>query len=313
MIWHLATVHPHGGSGGAAERAVLVLGDRVHDVAEATGTTDWSDMLAVLADWDIAEARLAAAAERLAGRTDAGRALADVDLLAPIPVPGDIYCAGANYTDHVAEMARARGEPPGPTMKDLGETPWFFLKSGRSAVVGPNVAVELPKFASNVDWEIELVAVIGRRAKNVSKADALAHVAGWTIANDLSARDAGRRPKNPPGSPFHYDWLSHKAFDGSCPLGPWITPARHVRDPQRLAMKLWVGDELMQDSSTAAMIFDVAEQIEALTSRVTLHPGDLVLTGTPAGVGSPRKRFLRAGETVRLLIEGIGEFRHALR
>jgi 2-keto-4-pentenoate hydratase/2-oxohepta-3-ene-1,7-dioic acid hydratase in catechol pathway len=119
-----------------------------------------------------------------------------------------------------------------------------------------------------------------------------------------------RREKVPPATPFHYDWVSQKCFDGACPLGPWIVPAAAIGDPQRLGLRLWVGDELMQDSNTARMIFSTAEQIAMLSSRVTLRPGDLILTGTPAGVGMPRGRFLRPGEVVRLWIENIGELEH---
>jgi 2-keto-4-pentenoate hydratase/2-oxohepta-3-ene-1,7-dioic acid hydratase in catechol pathway len=121
-----------------------------------------------------------------------------------------------------------------------------------------------------------------------------------------------KRAKNPPSSPFHYDWLSQKCFDGACPLGPWIVPASDIADPQKLALKLWINDELMQDSHTSRMIFDTAEQIAMLSSRVTLNPGDLILTGTPAGVGAGRGRFLKAGETVKLWIEGIGELSNTM-
>jgi 2-keto-4-pentenoate hydratase/2-oxohepta-3-ene-1,7-dioic acid hydratase in catechol pathway len=238
-----------------------------------------------------------------------GIPLKKAKLLAPIPHPGAIYCAGANYTDHVAEMERAQGREPGPTMKERGEKPWHFIKASR-CVVGPNATVKLPAFSSAVDWEVELVAVIGRRAKDVSVEKALHHVAGYTIANDLSARDAMRRPNNPPTSPFYFDWVSQKCFDGACPLGPWIVPASEMRDPQNLGIRLWVNDELMQDSNTGKMIFSTAEQIAMLSSRVTLWPGDLVLTGTPAGVGMGRQRFLRPGERVRLWIEKVGELHH---
>jgi 2-keto-4-pentenoate hydratase/2-oxohepta-3-ene-1,7-dioic acid hydratase in catechol pathway len=154
--------------------------------------------------------------------------------------------------------------------------------------------------------------VIGKAAKDVTVERALEHVAGYTIANDLSARDVMKREKNPPTSPFHYDWLSQKCFDGACPLGPWIIPASEIPDPQRLGLKLWVNDTLMQDSNTSRMIFTTAEQIAMLSSRVTLYPGDLVLTGTPAGVGMGRRIFLKPGDTVRLWIEGIGELTNTL-
>lgn len=172
--------------------------------------------------------------------------------------------------------------------------------------------MKLPAYSQAVDWEIELAAVIGKTAKDVPVEKALDCVAGYTIANDLSARDAMRREKNPPGSPFHYDWMSQKCFDGACPLGPWIVPAAQIEDPHKLALKLWVNDELMQDSDTGKMIFDTAEQIAMLSSRATLHPGDTVLTGTPAGVGMGRRRFLKSGDVVKLYIEHIGEMTHRM-
>jgi 2-keto-4-pentenoate hydratase/2-oxohepta-3-ene-1,7-dioic acid hydratase in catechol pathway len=297
---------------GAEARAGILVGGEVYDAAKSAGVP--SSVLAILQAGPGARRLLAQAAKRLAGpRSRAkGLPLGRVKLLAPVLYPGNIYCAGANYTDHVAEMERAQGLAPGPTMKELGEKPWHFLKSSRSAVVGPAAKVKIPAYSNAVDWEVELAAVIGRAAKDVTVEQALACVAGYTIANDLSARDAMRRAKNPPGSPFHYDWVSQKCFDGACPLGPWIVPAGELRDPGNLGIRLWVNDELMQDSNTGKMIFSTAEQIAMLSSRLTLQPGDLVLTGTPAGVGMGRKRFLKAGDTVRLWIEGIGELSHSM-
>lgn len=285
-------------------RAGLLVGERVIDAADATGREAWSTVLGALECWEEANAAFA-------GVKDAGDLLLkDVKLLAPLLYPGEIYCAGANYNDHVQEMDRVSGRVPGKNMKELGEKPWFFIKSGRSSVVGPDAQVKLPPYSKAVDWEIELVAVIGREVRNISAQDALTCVAGYTIANDLSARDMMKREKVTPGTPFSFDWLSQKCFDGACPLGPWIVPAADVGNPHELAMQLWIGEELMQDSNTANMIFDTAEQIEMISSRVTLYPGDLVLTGTPAGVGAARKRFLRPGERLRLTIEKIGELRH---
>ena len=290
-------------------RAGLLVNEAVYDLAAATRNAAWSSVLAVLNDWPKAQAALAKAAKATRAK---GLPLAKTKLLAPILYPGNIYCAGANYKDHVAEMDRAQGREPGPTMKDRGEKPWHFVKTSKSSVVGPGAKVKLPAFSKAVDWEVELAAVIGKRAKDVSADKALDCVAGYTIANDLSARDVMRREGNPPTSPFHYDWVSQKCFDGACPLGPWIVPASEIKDPHNLGIKLWIGDELMQDSNTGQMIFDTAEQIAMLSSRVTLQPGDLVLTGTPAGVGMGRKRFLQPGERVRLWIEGIGELTHSM-
>jgi 2-keto-4-pentenoate hydratase/2-oxohepta-3-ene-1,7-dioic acid hydratase in catechol pathway len=296
----------------AGPRAGLLVGERVYDAAQLTGREQWASVVAALQEWTSADTAFREAAKRVAANPAAadGQPLDRARLLAPLLYPGNIYCAGANYTDHFLEMERAAGRANGRNMKELGEQPWFFVKTARGSIVGPGAEVKLPSYSKAVDWEIELAAVIGKPARNVSAGDALDHVAGYTIANDLSARDAMVREKLPPATPFQYDWLSHKCFEGACPIGPWIVPPSELADPHRLAMKLWVGDELMQDSNTGRMIFDIAEQIEMLSSRITLHPGDLVLTGTPAGVGMGRKRFLRPGETVRLWIEGIGEFRH---
>jgi 2-keto-4-pentenoate hydratase/2-oxohepta-3-ene-1,7-dioic acid hydratase in catechol pathway len=150
-------------------------------------------------------------------------------------------------------------------------------------------------------------------AKNVSIERALDYVAGYTIANDLSARDMGRRPHISDGSPFKADWLSHKSFDGSCPMGPWIVPASEVGDPHNLGMKLWVNDVIKQDSNSGQMIFNTNEQIAQLSSRITLHPGDIIMTGTPAGVGAARKEFLKAGDTVKLWIEKIGTLTNKMK
>ena len=299
---------------GREARAGLLVGEKVYDAARVTGKPAWASVLGALADWPRAHREFSAFARRVgSGKGKAkGAPLSRVKLLAPVLYPGNIYCAGANYTDHMAEMARAQGKEPGPTMKDLGEKPWHFVKTSRSSVVGPGARVKLPAYSQKVDWEVELAAVIGKAAKDVPAEKALGCVAGYTIANDLSARDAMKRDKNPPSSPFHYDWVSQKCFEGSCPLGPWIVPAADLGDPHRLGIRLWVNGELMQDSNTSNLIFDTAEQLAMLSSRVTLHPGDLVLTGTPAGVGMGRGRFLKPGDTVKLSIEGIGDLVHTI-
>ena len=297
---------------GRTARAGVLVADAMFDAAKVTGVAGHASVLGVLDDWSRARRLLGQAAKRLEAGRARGIPLKRVKLLAPVLYPGNIYCAGANYTDHMAEMARAQGQAPGPNMKELGEKPWHFVKSSKSSVVGPGARVKLPVYSQMVDWEVELAAVIGRAARDVSVDKALDYVAGYTIANDLSARDVMRRDKNPATSPFHYDWLSQKCFDGACPLGPWIVPASDIPYPQNLALKLWVNDTMMQDSHTGRMIFSTAEQIAMLSSRVTLNPGDLILTGTPAGVGMPRRTFLKAGDTVKLWIEGIGELSHTM-
>ena len=299
---------------GRDARAGVLVADQVFDAAKLTANATHASVLGVLNDWPKASRALAQAAKRIAAGTSRvkGTPLARVKLLAPVLYPGAIFCAGANYRDHAEEMARVSGTPLEKDQRELGLSPWHFIKTARSSVVGPGAKVKLPAYSQMVDWEVELGAVIGRPAKNVTVERALEYVAGYTIGNDLSARDAGRRPHLPDASPFKMDWLGQKCFDGSCPLGPWITPASEIQDPQALAMKLWVNDELMQDSNTKRMIFSTAEQIAQLSTRVTLQPGDLILTGTPAGVGMARRRFLKPGETVRLWIEDIGELRNPL-
>lgn len=305
MSWTLASWRREDG----AERAGVVAGDRVYDAAVLTDRNAYATTLALLDDWPAASARIAAA---LARPSAPSRALADTPLLAPVARPGAIFCAGANYTDHMAEMARVMNMPPERDPREAGLKPWHFLKTARGSVVGPGAEVAIPAYAKLLDWEIELAAVIGRPCRDVPVERALDHVAGYTIANDLSARDHVKREGVGDHSPFKWDWVSQKCFEGACPLGPWIVPAAAIPDPQNLAMKLWVGDELMQDSHTGRMIFSTAEQIAHLSTRITLFPGDLVLTGTPAGVGMARRRFLARGETVRLWIESIGEFSHRI-
>jgi 2-keto-4-pentenoate hydratase/2-oxohepta-3-ene-1,7-dioic acid hydratase in catechol pathway len=291
-------------------RAGISVDDKVIDLAKETGDNRFIDVGSVLADWRNTEGMLTALAAQARGGSlsSAGVPLDEVRLGPPL-VPGSIFGAGANYTDHIEEMARVLNMPIGMNEKGKGHAPWHFVKTSRNTVVGPDDDIELPAFSDKVDYELELVAIIGKRAKDVSVADALEYVAGYTIGNDLSAREPG--PADVPvGSPFHLNWITIKCFDGSCPLGPWIVPASQIADPQHLALKLWVNDELRQDSNTGLMIFTVAEQIAQLSTRVTLQPGDAIMTGTPAGVALPDGRFLKRGDTVRMWIEGIGEMRN---
>ncbi|HKD38327.1 MAG TPA: fumarylacetoacetate hydrolase family protein, partial [Pirellulales bacterium] len=209
------------------------------------------------------------------------------------------------------EMAARDNRPPPPDPHTLGLKAWHFIKASR-AITDPGTRVKISGYCEQMDWEIELAAVIGRTAKDVAAAKALSYVAGYTIANDLSARDRGKRANMPDASPFKWDWTKHKTFDGSCPLGPWIVPASDIGDPQKLALKLWVNDVLKQDSNTSEMIFTLAEQIAQLSAGMTLHPGDVILTGTPAGVGAGRGEFLKAGDAVKLWIEKIGEIENRM-
>jgi 2-keto-4-pentenoate hydratase/2-oxohepta-3-ene-1,7-dioic acid hydratase in catechol pathway len=284
-------------------RAGLIIGDELFDAAELTGNFSYAGVLDILDDWQKAEKVLHAAAAST--RRAKGQPLRDVTLRAPLLWPRTIYCAGANYSDHMLEMARAQNMEPEPDPHSVGLKPWHFIKAART-VADPDATVTLPPDSKAVDWEAELAAVIGRPAKDVPLDKALDYVAGYTAANDLSARDLMRRPPVPPSSPFHMDWVGQKCFDGACPLGPWIVPARDIPDPQDLGIKLWVNDVIKQDSHTSKMIFNLAEQLSHLSSRLTLHPGDVILTGTPSGVGAARKEFLKRGDVVKVWVEDIG-------
>jgi 2-keto-4-pentenoate hydratase/2-oxohepta-3-ene-1,7-dioic acid hydratase in catechol pathway len=286
-------------------RAGLVIGDKVLDAAKLTGNAAYATVLGILEDWRAAQGSLKKAAQSAGKSRVEVMPLARTRLLAPIRWPSAIYCAGANYADHAAEMAKRLNRPLEPDPHSQGLKAWHFIKASRT-LADPGAAVKVSGLSQEVDWEVELVAVIGRTARNVPQEKALAHVAGYTAANDLSARDRGRRAKVGDTSPFKADWTKQKTFDGSCPLGPWIVPASDIGDPQNLALKLWVNDVLKQDSNSKDMIFNVAEQIEQLSNGMTLYPGDLILTGTPAGVGSARGEFLKPGDVVRICIEKIG-------
>ena len=232
--------------------------------------------------------------------------LAQASLLAPITNPGAIYCAGANYADHAAEMAARSGQPAPPDPHTLGLRSWHFIKTMHS-LTGPGAVVTMQPRSKKIDWEAELAVVIGKKARNVAEADALEYVMGYTIANDLSARDLGRREGMPETSSFKNDWVAHKCWDGACPLGPVITLARDVPKPHDLKITLDVNGVVKQDSNSGQMIFNINEQIADLSRNFTLHPGDVILTGTPAGVGAGRGEFLKKGDVVRIRIDGLGE------
>jgi len=285
-------------------RAGLIVDETIFDLAGATGRPAYATVLDVLRDWDAARAVLADAASAAAKKTD-GRPLKDTKLLPPVPNPSGIFCAGANFSDHMMETAKVQNIAPEPDPHEVGLKPWHFIKLVH-CLTAPDSTVKLPAYSKMVDWEAELTAVIGRPARDVSIERALDYVAGYTIANDLSARDFTKRPHVADTSPFKFDWLSQKCFADACPLGPWIVPADAIPNPQSVGIKLWVNDVIKQDSHTSKMIFTLAEQISHLSTRVTLQPGDLILTGTPAGVGLARKEFLQAGDVVKVWVEGVG-------
>jgi 2-keto-4-pentenoate hydratase/2-oxohepta-3-ene-1,7-dioic acid hydratase in catechol pathway len=215
--------------------------------------------------------------------------LQEVEILSPMARPSKILCIGLNYLDHVRESG---AEPPA--------SPVLFAKYPNS-LVGHGQEIRFDQANSTqVDFEVELAAVIGRRARNVDDADALSHVFGYTAANDVSARDVQFE---------NSQWVRGKSFDTFCPMGPWVVTADELGNPQDLRLRCWVGDILYQDGRTSDMIFDVAHLVSYLSRTMTLEPGDLLLTGTPWGVGFARTPpvFLRDGDVVRIAIDRIGE------
>lgn len=289
--------------GGHPKPGVLI-GERVvapEALMPGVGGIDTSSVLGLLRSWDQAHPRLQAAAHNV--KPDAGVPLSGLKLLAPILYPGVLYCAGANYWDHLNEMADIAERTTGkrPSMAKNPE-PWFFLKTTAGSIIGPDTPARLPSFSKQVDWEAELGVVIGRPTRNISEANAFDAVAGYLIVNDLSARDLMKRE----GTPFIYDWLGQKCFEDAAPMGPWFTPAAYIADPNDMSIKLWVNGVLKQDSNTGQMVHSIAEQIAYLSRHITLQPGDVIATGTPAGVGMPRGEFLKAGDEVKIEIAGCG-------
>jgi 2-keto-4-pentenoate hydratase/2-oxohepta-3-ene-1,7-dioic acid hydratase in catechol pathway len=232
-----------------------------------------------------------------AGELDAARVrVKDARVLAPIPRPAkNVFCVGRNYVEHIAEGARAQR-----IALDLPEFPVFFSKPP-TAVIGPGDAIPVqPAVSTKIDYEVELAVVIGKRGSNIRASEAFDHIFGYTIVNDVTARDLQRRH----GGQF----LKGKGLDGSCPMGPAIVTKDAIADPGQLAIRLWVNDELRQDGNTKDMIFPIAKLIESLSEGLTLEPGDLLATGTPSGVGyaMSEPQFLKNGDVVACEVEGIG-------
>ncbi|HTS74697.1 MAG TPA: fumarylacetoacetate hydrolase family protein [Bryobacteraceae bacterium] len=217
--------------------------------------------------------------------------LSETRLLAPIPSPPKFICVGLNYRDHAAEIGL-----------EIPKVPTIFSKFS-SAVIGPGEPIVLPRVSQRPDYEAELAFVIGRGGRHVPAARAMDHVFGYTIANDVSARDYQMATSQ---------WLMGKTFDSFAPLGPWIVTADEIPDPHALAISLEIGGEKLQNSNTRELIFRIPELVEFIAGVVTLEPGDVVITGTPSGVGFMRKppRYLRPGDEVSIHIEGIGTLRN---
>ena len=276
------------------ERVLKALGGEV-------GGLSPTSVLSILENWDMVSPRLGEGVRRNREVCYGfAQLLAEIRLAAPILYPQNIYCAAANYVDHLKEMKS--GNLP---EKSQGR-PFFFTKLTRQTVIGPDEPIKIPYPEARIDWEAEIGVVIGRRCRKVSVSEAMKYVAGYIILNDLSDRARNFRKD----WFFKYDWLGGKSFDTSAPMGPWITPKEFIKDPHDLSIQLRVNDELMQDSSSRDMYFNIPEQIEYLSELFTLLPGDVIATGTPPGVGHGRGVYLKPGDTVCITIERLGSIRN---
>ena len=211
----------------------------------------------------------------------------EVKVEAPVPQPGKIICVGHNYREHIAEMGR-----------ELPPFPVVFAKFANT-VIGPQDDIPFYPISEQLDYEAEFAFVVGKRARNISQEDALDYVAGYTIANDVTYRDIQRRT---------LEWLQGKTVEGSAPMGPWLVTSDELTDPSGLDVRLTVNGEERQKTNTANFVFDVKYLVEFLSNLMTLEPGDIVLTGTPGGVGVARdpQVFLKDGDVVKIEIDRIG-------
>ncbi|RDU96706.1 fumarylacetoacetate hydrolase family protein [Trinickia dinghuensis] len=303
MIWFAIATYELNGrvAGGLAVNGALY--DAQAALARTGGPDVPLDVDGLVAGWDARSAATLAALERAAHAIGQGACsappLEGYRLRVPF-TPRRIFAAASNYYEHAREM----GTELAPREES---TPYMFMKAETSVV--PTLAdVVMPAGAERVDWEVELAVVMGRGGRHIAVADALSHIAGYTVLNDVSARDLNRRSDYP----FKHDWFRGKSFDTFGPFGPWIVPRACIAEPQNLRMRLAVNGETMQDGSTSEMIFSIAEQIHYLSSILTLHPGDVIATGTPTGVGMGRGIFLKPGDVMVASIDGIGAIENPL-
>ena len=296
----------------------MKLATYVHDGAESCGVVTEAGIVDLRAVWPDGPASVLellgageAALGRLAELTPGGApiALDEVTLLAPIPQPPKAIGLAVNYVAHHDELQRPADMPSAP---QRSTTPRPFIMPA-TAVAGPGAEIPWPAYSRQIDYEIELAVVIGRTARRVTPADAMDYVAGYTIANDVSARSVthaeGRaeRPKD-----AFFDWLHGKWADGFLPTGPYLVTADEIPDPDNLDLELTVNGQIRQKANSSLMVFPVAEIVAFLSQIMTLTPGDIIATGTPSGVGAAEGRFLEPGDVITCRIEGLGELTNTL-
>lgn len=245
-------------------------------------------------------------------RAESGEALAgqvypldSLTLRAPVPEARKVLALAGNYNEHIKEGGR-------PTYPKEETYPYFFLKPGSTCLIGSGVTVPFPGIARKLDYEAEFCIVMGKRGKNIPAHQALDYVAGYTIMNDVSERSLASKepPKAERERDKFFDWLVGKWFDGAAPCGPCLVTKDEIEDPHKLRLRSRVNGELRQDSSTSEMIFTVPEIVAWISRVLTLEPGDLISTGTPAGVGMGKGVFLKPGDVVEVEIEGLGVLRN---
>ncbi|WP_459614153.1 fumarylacetoacetate hydrolase family protein [Bordetella sp. 2513F-2] len=249
------------------------------------------DMVQLVQEYEAIKARLVPHGE--------GRPLSDATLLAPIDQPRrNLFCVGKNYHEHAAEFSKSGFDSSAQAGEHAPQAPVVFTKPA-SAIIGPGDGIPVHRgVTAQVDYEAELAVVIGKGGRGIRREHAFEHVFGYTIINDVTARDLQKN---------HRQWFLGKSLDGFCPMGPWLVTADEV-DARSLGVKCWVNGELRQDANTRDLIFDIPTLIETLSAGITLQPGDVIATGTPAGVGIgfDPPRFLRPGDVVRIEIQGLG-------
>jgi 2-keto-4-pentenoate hydratase/2-oxohepta-3-ene-1,7-dioic acid hydratase in catechol pathway len=235
-----------------------------------------------------------------AAQSGSWKAVEGNKVLAPIPVPRrNIFCIGKNYHEHAKEFSQSGFDTSAAKGEFAPPAPVVFTKATSSVVADQDTVLSFSHLTSQLDYEAELAVVIGKPGRGISKANALEHVWGYTIVNDVTARDLQQH---------HRQWFLGKSLDTFCPMGPWIVTADEVGDPATLDVRCWINDELRQDANTSDLIFDIPTIIATISSCITLQPGDIIATGTPAGVGigfNPPK-FLKPGDVMKVAIDKLG-------
>jgi 2-keto-4-pentenoate hydratase/2-oxohepta-3-ene-1,7-dioic acid hydratase in catechol pathway len=271
--------------------------------ADPQTKVDADSLQSLIQSGDAAMAGVAALVAQADSGQHAHAVVSDAVLMAPIPDPRkNIFCVGRNYAEHIAEGEKAQNIKVGVT-----EHPVFFTKPPTSVVAPGGDVLIFPTISQDIDYEVELAVIIGKPGRNIAKADAFDHVFGYTILNDITARDVQRRHGG--------QYFKGKGFDGSCPIGPWIVTKDAIKNPHDLSIRLSVNGQQRQNGKTADMIFDIPTLIASLSEGLTLEPGDIIATGTPSGVGYAMDppQFLKAGDQVVCDVSQIGQLANTVR